>query len=194
MVKALEKAEQTPPDELISLSNAFKEKVARGEAQWSHSGFGGEGYTFDASEMNEAQKAASMQRRQYEIEQGILPDKDESTDFLDEEDPEGPAGPLVQTAPVPGPPALDSSAFAALPPIEKAHAMARLLGAKSSNTVVAPTPAAAVDPKEALARARLIAQQMLNRTVGDEPTGSFGPAQTFSDELEINDYPPQVFI
>ena len=46
MVRALEKAEQPIPEELTAMTNQFKEKVARGEAQWCHSGFGGEGLSF----------------------------------------------------------------------------------------------------------------------------------------------------
>jgi ATP-dependent RNA helicase DDX46/PRP5 len=70
MKTILEKAEQPVPKEIEDMANIFKEKVAKGEAQWSTGGFVGKGYTFDASEMNEAQKLASMQKRAYEIEQG----------------------------------------------------------------------------------------------------------------------------
>jgi superfamily II DNA/RNA helicase len=71
MVKTiLEKAQQPVPVEIEEMARVFKEKVEKGEAHWANSGFVGKGYTFDASEMNEAQKLASMQRRAYEIEQG----------------------------------------------------------------------------------------------------------------------------
>jgi ATP-dependent RNA helicase DDX46/PRP5 len=72
MVKTiLEKAHQPVPVEIEEMAKGFKEKVERGEAHWANSGFVGKGYTFDASEMNEAQKLASMQKRAYEIEQGL---------------------------------------------------------------------------------------------------------------------------
>ena len=45
------------------MSEGFKAKVDRGEAKWANMGFEGKGFTFDAEEMNEAQKLASMQRK-----------------------------------------------------------------------------------------------------------------------------------
>lgn len=73
MCKALEQAEQPVPIELQSMADAFKDKVARGEARWAVNQFTvTKGFTFDASEMNDAQKLASQQRRAYEIEQGII--------------------------------------------------------------------------------------------------------------------------
>jgi ATP-dependent RNA helicase DDX46/PRP5 len=71
MKTILEKAQQPVPIEIEEMAKGFKEKVEKGEAQWASSGFVGKGFTFDASEMNETQKLASMQRRAYEIEQGI---------------------------------------------------------------------------------------------------------------------------
>jgi ATP-dependent RNA helicase DDX46/PRP5 len=70
MKSVLEKAGAPVPEEVLELDKQFREKVAKGEAHW-YSGFdGGKGFTFDGTEMNEAQKLASMQRRAYEIEQG----------------------------------------------------------------------------------------------------------------------------
>lgn len=72
MKTILEKAQQPIPEEIETMAAQFREKVEKGEAHWVSSGFVGKGYTFDASEMNEAQKLASMQRKAYEIEQGML--------------------------------------------------------------------------------------------------------------------------
>jgi ATP-dependent RNA helicase DDX46/PRP5 len=95
MITILEKAGVTGGDvpvELVQMATEFKEKVKRGEAHWSSNGFtGSKGYTFDSSEMNEAQKLASMQRRAYEIEQGIISEKvddnniDANDDFYEQE-------------------------------------------------------------------------------------------------------------
>ena len=59
------------PHELLLMANNFKQKVDRGEAQYSSSGFVGKGYTFDGTELNEAQQLVNLQRREYNIEQGM---------------------------------------------------------------------------------------------------------------------------
>jgi len=67
--------------ELKDLSENFKEKVAKGEARWASSGFKGKGYTYDSSEMSDAQKLAQMEKRQALIEAGLLdPDEEEAKD------------------------------------------------------------------------------------------------------------------
>jgi ATP-dependent RNA helicase DDX46/PRP5 len=80
MLKALIKAVIEPPAELMYMVSSFKEKVDRGEAKWSGSGFVGKGFKFDASEMNETQKIASMQRKAYEVEMGLNNDDDNFAD------------------------------------------------------------------------------------------------------------------
>lgn len=72
LVKALESAKQTVPPELVALADGFKEKVKRGEARYHGSGFKGKGFTFDETERNETQRVADLQKRQYEIDQGIF--------------------------------------------------------------------------------------------------------------------------
>jgi ATP-dependent RNA helicase DDX46/PRP5 len=62
---------------LKQVSDSFKEKVKAGEARWAGSGFKGKGYTYDASEMNEAQKFAHMEKRKALIEAGLLDPDDE---------------------------------------------------------------------------------------------------------------------
>lgn len=47
-------------------------QVKRGEARYHGSGFKGKGFTFDETEKNETQRTADLQRRQYELDQGIL--------------------------------------------------------------------------------------------------------------------------
>uniref|UniRef100_A0AAV1UIW0 RNA helicase n=1 Tax=Peronospora matthiolae TaxID=2874970 RepID=A0AAV1UIW0_9STRA len=72
LVKALENAKQIVPPELSALAEEFKAKVTRGEARYHGSGFKGKGFTFDETEKNETQRTADLQRRQYELDQGIL--------------------------------------------------------------------------------------------------------------------------
>ncbi|CAJ1936744.1 unnamed protein product [Cylindrotheca closterium] len=62
---------------LKEVSDSFKEKVKNGEARWAGSGFKGKGYTYDASEMNEAQKFAHLEKRKALIEAGLLDPDDE---------------------------------------------------------------------------------------------------------------------
>mmetsp|Transcript_27123 Transcript_27123/g.65826 ORF Transcript_27123/g.65826 Transcript_27123/m.65826 type:complete len:1045 (+) Transcript_27123:460-3594(+) len=62
---------------LKEVCDGFKEKVKKGEARWAGSGFKGKGYTYDASEMNEAQKFAHMEKRKALIEAGLLDPDDE---------------------------------------------------------------------------------------------------------------------
>ena len=71
MVRALEKAGSAVPPELSALVEGFKEKVARGEARYASGGFEGKGFTFEATELSEQQRNASLQKRAYEVEQGL---------------------------------------------------------------------------------------------------------------------------
>lgn len=79
IVRALSEAGQSEniSSELKELSDNYKDKVKKGEARWAGSGYKGKGYTYDASEMNEAQKLAHMEKRQALIEAGLLDPDDE---------------------------------------------------------------------------------------------------------------------
>jgi len=219
MVKVLQKANQAVPKELTDLANAFREKVSRGEAQWYSMGFEGKGFTFDASELNETQKVANMQKQAYEREQGLVP-TDAGADADDEDDEGGdesftPAG-MLSTNPSSSslsglavPPgggvatSAVSPAVAPMPvitsdmtPLERAKAMAATIAANRGVNIphtasiipaTAGAPSGPIDPNVALARAKLIAQQMAGGT-GKAllPTG-----EHFAEELDINDYPHQ---
>ncbi len=79
IVRALSEAgqsERISPD-LKKLSDEYKAKVERGEARYAGNGFKGRGYTYDASEMTEAQKMAHLEKRQALIEAGLLDPEDE---------------------------------------------------------------------------------------------------------------------
>lgn len=146
------------------MAEVFKQKVARGEAKWVSSGFVGKGFTFEADEMNEGQKAASLQRRAYEIEQGIRDEREEVEEF-DEEDEGEPAATVV--------PAPASEIAPAKPPPS----------VRLPEGVAA--PAGPVDTQAALARARLLAAQMVSKGIATEAGG----IDHFAEEIEINDYP-----
>lgn len=85
IIRALSEAGQSEhiSPELKALSDEFKGKVDRGEAKFAGSGFKGKGYTYDASEMTEAQKMAHLEKRQALIEAGLL-DPDEADPLLTE--------------------------------------------------------------------------------------------------------------
>jgi ATP-dependent RNA helicase DDX46/PRP5 len=69
-------AENIDPS-LIQLSNDFKAKVEKGEAKYAGNGFKGKGYTYDSTELNEAQRVAKLEKRQALIEAGLLDPDDE---------------------------------------------------------------------------------------------------------------------
>jgi len=81
LVKALEGANQVVPAELQRMADEFNMKVSVGTAKKASSGFSGKGFTFDDSEMTEAQKIRSIEKRQYEIEAGLR----SANDVLDSE-------------------------------------------------------------------------------------------------------------
>jgi len=62
---------------LKELSDEFKAKVEKGEAKFAGSGFKGKGYTYDSTEMNDAQKMARLEKRQALIEAGLLDPEDD---------------------------------------------------------------------------------------------------------------------
>eukprot|EP01039_Chlorochromonas_danica_P009070 gene9070-10009_t len=182
IIQALKKSGQSIPPDLQNLAQAFQEKVGRGEARFSSNGFvGTKGYKFVASEMNEAQRAKLVQKQAYEAEQGLTSSSAAEglgeDDFLDQEEQEEVAG---------------SRAVSSTPSV----------GA-TSTTISAPTAAVTsgggVDAQAALARARLIAQQLLRGAGGGGGGAGIGGGDAaatsqpdyFFDELEINDYPVQ---
>lgn len=90
VVKAMTDAGQMEniSEDIMKLSDSYKEKVSRGEAKWAGSGFKGKGYTYDSSELNEAQKLVRLEKREALIEAGLLdPDEDDpNTNNFDDDD------------------------------------------------------------------------------------------------------------
>ena len=64
------------------MADSFRQKISSGQAKWASGGFGGTGFKFDPSEKNKAQKLADMQRRQYEVDQGLR----DAEDFYSDQD------------------------------------------------------------------------------------------------------------
>lgn len=223
LVAALEKAGQEVPEELVELTELFKDKVRRGEAQWSTSGFVGKGFTFDASEMNEAQKLASMQRRAYEIEQGMVydrEDEDADNEFEDEgllmleDGDENDEVSSVTSYNTMSTGTADASAL-------KSDASG---GRDSSVTAGGAGSIFASDAASAVERARALASSLKGTLSSTAPLGSDGKVDAkaalaraklialqkggavggsgdgdeattaYSDELEINDYPAPVML
>ncbi|KAL7451593.1 hypothetical protein ACHAWC_003420, partial [Mediolabrus comicus] len=88
IVRALIEAGQSKnlSQELKDLAESFKEKVAKGEARWASSGYKGKGYTYDSSEMNDAQKLAKLEKREALVEAGLLDPDEDIADAADAED------------------------------------------------------------------------------------------------------------
>ena len=204
MIKALEKAGQAPAQELLDMVASFKEKVGRGEARYSSSGFDGKGFTFDASEQSETQKNASLQRKAYDIEQGIDEKGEE-----EEEDEEGEKEKDKDKDKVPGGLPLLAAPVVESTPLERARAIATSLCLSKglpvpiivtlpASLTSVPSVAASIgadgkiDSRAAMLRAKAIASQLASGgKLGEGPEVKEAAAH-FSEELDINDYPPQV--
>lgn len=82
VVRAMVEAGQSEniSEALRKLAEEFKGRVERGEARYAGSGFKGKGYSYDSSELSEAQKLVQLEKRQAKIEAGMMdPDEDEPT-------------------------------------------------------------------------------------------------------------------
>lgn len=230
MIKILQKAGSPIPENLAAMAAAFKAKVERGEAKWVDYNMQkvGKGFKFDASEMNEAQKVASMQRKAYAVEQGLITDTagEDADDEDDLDDEAATASTAVGIAAVGGSSSSSGAGSAAeekaaapvitdnMTPLEKAKALAASIAAKSAGAASSGSgsgsssstssggassgASTAVNAKAALEKARLIAQQLAGGGRGGGGAAGAGAAATglatdyFCDEIDINDYPPQV--
>jgi ATP-dependent RNA helicase DDX46/PRP5 len=215
MIKVLEKAKSPIPKELQDLNRSFQDKVARGEAHFVGSGFVGKGFKFDATEMNEQQKAMSLQRKQYDLENGLLPEDDGALgDVESDEDVDAPttssatttsitafsAAPAtaatssavtatITTTTTPTVlPAVSATLPANLTPVERARALVASISGRGMANPMTPAvipSSSSSDPKAAITRAMMLARQL-----GTSDTGTV--IEHFSDEFDINDYPHQV--
>ncbi|KAL7552214.1 hypothetical protein ACHAWF_015957 [Thalassiosira exigua] len=152
-------------EELRKLSDAFKDKVAKGEAKWAGSGYKGKGYTYDSSEMSDAQKLAAMEKRQALVEAGLLdPDEEEAKERRREEE--------AESADAAGEGGADEKKE-----IGRSEA-AGILSDVSADVLAIP------GMREALMRRAGIA-------VPDDDALASADGNHFVEELEINDYPQQ---
>lgn len=80
VVRAISEAGQSEniAPELRKLSDEFKGKVERGEARYAGSGFKGKGYSYDSSELSDAQKLVNFEKRKALIDAGMIDDDDPS--------------------------------------------------------------------------------------------------------------------
>ncbi len=92
---------------------------------------------------------------------------------------------------------LESAAMKDLTPLERARALAAAINKNpvststlgKSSSILPPIPAdVKLTPEAAIARAKQIAMHMAMTGI----SGEGNPDMHFSDEFEINDYPPQV--
>jgi len=171
IVKALVEAGHSKnlSQELKDLSESFKEKVAKGEARWAGSGYKGKGYTYDSSEMSDAQKLAQMEKRQALIEAGLLdPDEEEAKD-QDQDDN------------------MDNDIGAEGGSASQTNASSKEIGSEDAKGMLANVSA------DVLAIPGM--REALMRKAGMLPQEDYGLSSTgdshFMEELEINDYPQQ---
>jgi ATP-dependent RNA helicase DDX46/PRP5 len=170
IIRALSEAGQAEniSPELKALSESFKELVLKGEAKWAGSGFKGRGYTYDASEMNEAQKVAQIEKRQALIEAGLL-DPDEEDPVLADAD--------ADTSPKNG----DDEVKGGTDPSAAEKAL-------DLQTKLTPELLALPGMKDAILRRVGIVKE-----AEEDPSSLLRPVQMgsshFVQEFEINDYP-----
>ncbi len=153
--------------ELRALSDEFKQKVERGEARYAGSGFHGKGYTYDSSELSEAQKLARVEKRQALIEAGMLdPDEEDSTTPKEE----GEESALTHT--------------------EGGDTAANPTSTESSTTSSTTGRAIANISADLLALPGM--KEAIMKKAGYEipdPNATAGSGEHFMEDVEINDYP-----
>jgi len=174
IVKALEQGKQPVPEELTKLAAGFKEKVKVGQARKASSGFAGKGFKFDDSEKSEAQKLADMQKKHFEIEQGIR--------SMDDEKPAVEAVSSVKKDPLTNPnQSSNTGNISEAVRIATAKANAAGFGAINKN------------PKsKAFLAAQALASSITGHIKKETPQQRQNEVDangSCSDEIEINDYP-----
>jgi hypothetical protein len=143
------------------------------------------GFTFEADELNEAQKIRLQQKRSYEMEQGLVPTGEELLLLEDGDEDDNMMLPATATT--------TSAAAAAVSTINTNNNLANITSSCSNSG------GGVIDAEAAKAKAQLIAQQLIAARITTTSTTS----STFSgvphsqqpeyvhDELDINDYPAQ---
>jgi ATP-dependent RNA helicase DDX46/PRP5 len=166
MIKILKRADIEPAAELVAMADRFKAKVSTGEAKDKNfKGFKGKGFKFDASEMNEAQKAESLQKQAYKMELGLDDDGDDG----DEED-------LAMDD-------NESQTIVSLDTKQTANSLNSSARLSSQDTNIATN--SKISGHEKIAQAFLVARQLASKSGGSAKTA------VYSQELDINDYPVQ---
>lgn len=173
VVRALSEAGQSENIQaaLKELSDEFKEKVKRGEAKYAGSGFKGKGYSYDSTELNDAQKLARAEKRQALIEAGLLDPEDEDPAFEAEKDRDNPEADKPLTA-------------------ENKEHDANIASAMNAVEMQKLTPELMALPgmREAILRkAGILKDEEEVVDTGSKPM-QMGPSH-YLQELEINDYP-----
>lgn len=194
--KALKQSQQEVPEALQAMADSFRSKIDSGQARWASSGFGGTGFKFDPDEKNKAQKMIDMQRRQYEVDQGLRDEadfySDESGDEEGEEGEDAKAAASATAAAASSAASADglssSAVVAAGPltgetPLERAKRIAAQLAGGGSSAMVAHTPGPSLAVQQALANAKKFAEKVgISSSSAAEKTH-------WVEELCINEYP-----
>jgi len=169
VVRAIVEAGQSKnlSNEIKELSESFKEKVAKGEERYASSGYHGKGYTYDSSELSDAQKLAQLEKRQAMIESGMLDPDEEDGNKQDVQDDDNDGSTRTD--------ADDSSSPSKA--IGKKDAMGMLSNVSASVLAIP-------GMREAL-------MKKAGMSLPDEGPASTNGGSHFIEEMEINDYPQQ---
>ena len=85
MVKALKQSKSPVPADLQQMADAFEAKVKEGNARHRRSGYHTKGFKFDEAEAGEKEVIKNMQRRQVEVENGIISAEEAQQQEMDEQ-------------------------------------------------------------------------------------------------------------
>ncbi|CAM9438670.1 unnamed protein product [Ectocarpus fasciculatus] len=200
LIKALTQSKQKIPPELVKMAEEFQGKVDSGQARKASSGFSGKGFTFDDSEQSESQQMRSLEKRQYEIEQGLRDpsellggkEKGEEGDEGDEEESEATKAARAENLTKAAITAA-SKLLKSTDEVERMKGAAMMTAAKLGLAVPRPEPGGEgkdgkpKTPQEALKEAAAIAL----RYFSPDGKGPDAEPSHFTDKIVINDFPQQ---
>jgi len=169
VVRAIVEAGQSKnlSSEIKELSESFKEKVAKGEERYASSGYHGKGYTYDSSELSDAQKLAQLEKRQAMIESGMLDPDEEEGNKQDVQD--------------------DNNDGSTRTDADDSSSPTKAIGKKDAMGMLSNVSASVL----AIPGMREALMKKAGMSLPDEGPASTNGGNHFIEEMEINDYPQQ---
>lgn len=169
VVRAIVEAGQSKnlSSEIKELSESFKEKVAKGEERYASSGYHGKGYTYDSSELSDAQKLAQLEKRQAMIESGMLDPDEEDGNKQDVQD--------------------DNNDGSTRTDADDSSSPTKAIGKKDAMGMLSNVSASVL----AIPGMREALMKKAGMSMPDEGPATTNGGSHFIEEMEINDYPQQ---